>query len=83
MGGEENFESTLLVKVHSTKVNPSSWIEPTFLGWKTWVELQPMEHNRTSRKSVPFFGASLLEPEFCQDLVWWSTCMSEVAMEFK
>ena len=38
------------------------------LGWKTWVEPQPMEHNKTSTKSVPFFVAPVLEPEFGQDL---------------
>ena len=34
-----------------------------------------MEHNRTSTKSVPFFMALVLEPEFGQDLVRWGTCI--------
>ena len=46
-----------------------------FLGWKTWVEPEPMEHNRTSTKSVPPFVALVPEPEFGQDLVRWGTCM--------
>ena len=39
-----------------------------FLGWKTWVEPEPIEHNRTSTKIVPFFVAPVSEPEFGQDL---------------
>ena len=49
-----------------------------FLGWKTWVESQPMEHNRTSTKSVPFFVAPVLELEFGQDLGQVSMASLEV-----
>ena len=57
--------------------------KPKFLGWKTWVESQLTEHNRTSSKSVLFFVARVLEPEFGHDLVRWGTCIIQVPHQTK
>jgi hypothetical protein len=71
MGEKGNFESTLLVKYHSTY----GW--PMFSGWKTLVEPQPMEHSRTRPKNAPYFVPEPLEPGLREDLVGWGTPMKE------